>query len=96
VSAQHKVPTWTHLTEEALRTADDFLSADQLRTLTGASQNQLSAALFHLQKRRVVDAVSGPSGLFWFYRGEDTRLYQHEERTPEAHPRRRGAKRRDA
>ncbi len=86
--APAKQPTWTHLVEEALRTADDFLPAARLRELTGASVTQLSAALHHLQKFKVVDAVPAQGELFWFYLGQDTRHFVQEVRTPETKPRR--------
>jgi hypothetical protein len=87
-------PTWTHLTLEALRVADDFVSFDDLRAATGASPNQLSAALFHLQKRRCVEAIEGNGKLWWFATGEDTRSRVQELRTPEEPgSRRRGPRR---
>lgn len=86
--APAKQPTWTHLVEEALRVADDFLPTVRLRELTGANVHQLSAALHHLQKRKVIDAVSVQGGPYWFYLGQDTRTFSYEERTPETKPRR--------
>ena len=83
-----KRPTWTHLVTEALRTADDFLSMEALKAATGGNTGQVTAALFHLQKCRVVDSVGGPEGLFWFYRGEDIRSRELDERVPEDKPRR--------
>jgi hypothetical protein len=83
-----KRPTWTHLVEEALRVADDFLSTKGLVERTGGSTNQVHAALWHLQRHRVVDSVAGPEGLFWFLRGEDLREREVGERTPEDKPRR--------
>lgn len=81
-------PTWTHLVTEALRTADDFLSMQQLLKSSGGKANQISAALHHLQKCRVVDAVAGPEGtLHWFYRGEDLRTRELAERVPEENKR---------
>jgi len=82
-------PTWTHLVSEALRTADDFLSMQQLLESSGGKANQISAALYHLQKCRVVDAVAGPEGtLHWFYRGDDLRTRELAERVPEENKRR--------
>jgi hypothetical protein len=78
-----KRPTWTHLVEEALRTADDFVSMKALCEQTGGSPNQVSAALYSLQSYRVVDCVASPDGLHWFFRGEDSRCRSLEERTPE-------------
>jgi len=82
-----KRPTWTHLVEEHLRTADDFVSMKALCEATGGSPNQVSAALYSLQSYRVVDCVASPDGLHWFYRGEDQRCRSLEERTPEEQPR---------
>jgi hypothetical protein len=76
-------PTWTSKVERALRDADDFLSFAQLLELTGASPNQLGATLFHLQKRRVVEAVEGAGHLWWFLTGEDTRTSVVTERVSE-------------
>lgn len=78
-----KRPTWTHLVEEALRTADDFVSMKALCEQTKGSPNQVSAALYSLQSYRVVDCVASPEGLHWFFRGEDSRCRSLEERTPE-------------
>lgn len=88
MKAAPKQPTWTHLVEEALRVSDDFLPASRLRELTGANTCQVSAALHHLQKFKVVDAVPAHNELYWFYLGQDTRTVVHEERAPEAKPRR--------
>ena len=82
-----KRPTWTHLVEEALRTADDFLPTEALVKATGGNANQVRAALHHLQKYRVIDCVTSPEGLHWFFRGEDSRRRSLEERTPEEQPR---------
>lgn len=87
-AAQCKRPTWAYLVEEALRTADDFVSVPTLRALTGANANQLSAALHHLQKCKTVDAVVAQGGLYWFYAGGDTRCRHVEERAVEDKPRR--------
>jgi len=83
-----KRPTWTHLVTEALRTADDFLGMEALKAATQGNIGQVSAALHHLQKCKVVGSVEGPEGLFWFYRGEDTRSRELDERVPEDKPRR--------
>jgi len=82
-----KRPTWTHLVEESLRTADDFMSMKAICLATGGSPNQVSAALYSLQSYRVVDCVASPEGLHWFFRGEDSRCRSLEERTPEEKPR---------
>jgi len=85
-----KPPTWTHLVTEALKIADDFRSAQELMVLLGGNYGQISAALHHLQVCKVVDAVQGPGGLFWFYRGldEDLRVREVKERRIEKKPRR--------
>lgn len=79
----NKRPTWTHLTLEALRVADDFMSLEQLRAATGASMNQQTAALHHLQKVGAVEAVDAGGHPFWFFTGIDRRTFALEERTPE-------------
>jgi hypothetical protein len=86
--AKYKRPTWAYLVEEALRTADDFVSVSALRNTTGASANQLSATLHHLQKCKTVDAVVAQDSLYWFYTGDDTRCRHVEERAVEDKPRR--------
>jgi hypothetical protein len=76
-------PTWTSLTVDALKRADDFMTLQQLLGATGATSNQMTAALHHLKKFRVVDAMEN-DGVLWFYlTGEDTRARVTEERTPE-------------
>ena len=98
-----KVPTWTSQVEEALQRADDFLSARALTALVApqrpnwegkpapAAYHNVSSALWHLQKYKVVDCVKDAAGqLHWFYVGEahDARLFIREEITPEGRPRR--------
>lgn len=82
-----KRPTWTHLVEEVLRTADDFITMPLLAQAVGGTHSQVGAALHHLQKYHVIDCVTSPEGLHWFYRGEDTRVLVHEERVLEDKPR---------
>lgn len=94
-----KPPTWTHLVTQALKAADDFRSCKDLVESLGGTPNQISAALHHLQKCRVVEAVEGPNGLFWFFRGldGDPRCRELKERRVEDHPRRkRVIRRKDA
>lgn len=76
-------PTWTHLTAEALRAADDFMSTEQLLHAVGATLNQLTATLFHLQRATVVDAVEVNGKPYWFLTGNDRRSRVVEERRPE-------------
>lgn len=76
-------PTWTFKVEKALKEADDFMSFEQLRAVTGATHNQMTATLHHLKKSRVVDALEGDGRLWWFLTGEDKRTTKVEERTPE-------------
>ena len=91
-----KPPTWTHLVTQALKAADDFRSCRDLVQALGGTSNQISAALHHLQKCRVVEAVEGPAGLFWFFRGldGDPRCREVKERRVEDKPRRVRATRR--
>jgi hypothetical protein len=92
-----KKPTWTSLTVEAMRLADDFMSLEQLMVATGANGNQMRATLHWLQKAKVVDNVVSAGGLYWFLTGEDSRETTVDERTPEepGTRRRRGRKPRE-
>lgn len=78
-----KRPTWTRLTVDALKKADDFMSFTQLLAATGANANQMRATLHHLQARKVVDAVLVQDGPWWFLTGDDTRSFTTDERVPE-------------
>jgi hypothetical protein len=78
-----KRPTWTHLVLRALQERDDFMDQELLLAATGASKNQLSAALIHLKRFKAVDAVESEGRLWWCATGEDTRSKALEERTPE-------------
>lgn len=84
---QARIATWTSLTEDTLRIMDDFMSMQQLVQLTGGSSNQISAALYCLKRYLVVDCVIAEGELFWFLTGNDTRVRQVMERTPEDKPR---------
>lgn len=92
-----KPPTWTYLVTEALRAADDFRSCRDLAQTLGGTPNQISAALHWLQKCRIVDSVSSPEGLFWFFRGEDgdPRVREIAQRKVEEKPRRKRVVRKD-
>ena len=89
-------PTWTHLVLEALRTADDFMSFEQIAASTGASHNQLSATLHHLQNRKAVEAVEVNGKPWWFATGADTRTKTVDVRVPEEPGNRRRGPRRKA
>lgn len=78
-----KRPTWTHLTLEALRVFDDFMSFSQLMIITGANVNQMSATLHHLQKVRAVEAVEENGDVWFCVSGFDNRTKVVEERRPE-------------
>jgi hypothetical protein len=65
------------------------MTTRDLMEATGSNVNQVTAALFHLRKQRVVDVVVETDGTgWWFLTGEDRRTYTVEERTPEGKPRR--------
>lgn len=89
---KRKVPTCTFKILQALREADDFMSADMISAKTGCDRNQISASLHHLRTRaKVVDVVVNPDGRGWWFalpEDMDTRSIIHEERTPESRPRR--------
>lgn len=77
-------PTWTGLTYQALLTADDFMSLQQLLEVTKASVNQLTAALHSLKTYQAVDSVESGGRLYWFATPlTDKRSRQLEERRPE-------------
>ena len=79
-------PTWTALVFDALCAAGDFLSEGQLRAATGASVNQLSAALWALHHTYcAVDCAEGPGGeRHWFATPETARRTRRtDERRPD-------------
>lgn len=85
---KHKEPTAVSLVGEALRRADDFLTAQQLRIATGVCANRVSAALHHLQKHKAADATRLDGCLYWYATPEtDDRCRTVNERTPETKPR---------
>lgn len=93
-----KRPTWTCLVLRALESRpDNFMTAPQLRTATGANLNQMSAALIYLRKRHVVDCVVEPDGVAWWFATTqyDDRSRTVDERCPEepGHRRRKGVSR---
>jgi hypothetical protein len=76
-------PTWTSLTVEALRVADDFLNVQQLMAATGANGNQMRATVHFLKLRKVIDAME-TDGVLWFYlTGQDERTIAIEQRVQE-------------
>lgn len=83
-------PTWVCLVFNALVAADDFVPLGQLIAMTKGHQNQITAALHHLQEHKAVEAVVGANKrLYWFATPEsDTRSKRVDERTPEDRPRR--------
>lgn len=85
-----KEATCTTRVLEALRSRDDFTDSLLLRSLTGCSLNQISAACTHLRKYRVIDVVIEPDGRAWWFAlppESDARQYHVDERTPESAPR---------
>lgn len=90
-------PTTTHLVLNHLMKLDDFAGVPQLVTATERSANQVSAALYWLQKAGVVDSVMSQDRLWWFAtHGQDLRQTTHEVITAEpiVKPNRRGGRRR--
>lgn len=82
-------PTIVHKVWEALRLADDFVTAATLSANTGCSRTQVWASLCHLQNHRAADCVTAPGGLWWFATPDtDNRVTVIEERKPEDKPRR--------
>lgn len=81
--AADRKPTWTSLTVQALRIADDFMNFAQLMAATGADANRMAATIHHLKEHRVIAAMDN-DGVLWFYlTGEDTRTTTLGERVPE-------------
>ena len=79
-----RAPTWTSKTVDALRRADDFLNMEQLLAATGATGDQMRAALHHLKVRAgAVDCLEAEGHLWWFLTGEDRRSKTVDERVPE-------------
>jgi hypothetical protein len=89
-------PSKTLLVLQALKQADDFVTAKQLGELlaTKVNGNQLSAALFHLKNRHAVDCMESDGKLWWFTTPEtDDRTKTVDERVVEDKPRRKRAAR---
>lgn len=84
-----KVPAITFLVQEALRVADEFLTLEELCFTIKRSPNQVSAALYHLCKFKVVEAVSQDDELYYYLTGEDNRSRYLELRSKEEHSRNR-------
>jgi len=77
-------PTWTSRVEEALRTADDFMSFADLVQATGCTYNRLAAALHHLRRYRAIDSIESGGRLYWSTTPDtDTRCRHVEMRRPE-------------
>lgn len=92
----NKKPTWTYLVLKALESKpDNFMTAPQLRVMTGANLNQMSAALIYLRKRHVVDCVVEPDGVAWWFATTqyDDRQRTVDERCPEEPGHRKSRKR---
>lgn len=84
-----KEPTSTSIVEETLRTLDDFVTAPQLRDLTGLDTCHLSASLCHLRKYSAADCIDADGQLYWYATPDtDVRTKVLLERTPESKPRR--------
>lgn len=88
-------PTWTSLTLDALRRADDFLTREALRAATGANPDQLAAALHHLKERAgAVDVLEQGGVPYYYLTGDDCRARTVDERArePKGNRRRRAAR----
>lgn len=88
-------PTWVSRVEDALRTADDFLSLTEVMARSGATHNRATAALHSLRGYRAVDSVESGGRLYWFATpGDDARCRHVATRRPEEPgTRRRGLRR---
>lgn len=92
-----KETSTTTLVLDALRQADDFMDRRMLMAATGRSDNQVSAALFHLRKVKVVDVVVNPDGQGWWFAlppDGDTRIRVIDEHVPHGRRNRRKGERR--
>ena len=93
-----KRTSFTCLTFEALKEADDFLTLHQLNQRLGIGTCRVSAALHHLYKRKAVSCLSENGTLWWYATPEtDDRTRSYDEvsetqvrrkRKPAPHPRR--------
>lgn len=84
-----KAPAITFLVQEALRVADEFLTFEEIRYTTQCTPNQVSAALYHLCKFKVVEALPQEEEVYYFLTGEDNRHRYLELRAKEEQPRNR-------
>jgi hypothetical protein len=76
-------PTWTHVILEAMKTLDDFMTAEQIGQLTGANNSQVSATLHHFKNNGVAECLESDGKLWWYLTGEDKRTKTVDERVPE-------------
>lgn len=83
-----KIPTRVSLVEDALKKADDFLTATQVAHIAGVKYDQANVALHHLQRYQAC-GVLVVDGVLWWYASPstDTRSKVLDLRTPEDGPR---------
>ncbi|MDX2059948.1 MAG: hypothetical protein SFV24_19215 [Gemmatimonadales bacterium] len=55
---------------DTLTRADDFMTAKQLREVTGEAAHRVSAALHHLKVVKAIDSMES-DGVLWFYATPD-------------------------
>lgn len=90
-----KEETTTTRVLRVLRAADEFLTLEQLITITTRTRNQVWAAVVHLRARHAIDVIAqlerGHAVSYWYALPphEDTRSKIIEERAPEARSRKR-------
>lgn len=85
---KHKEPTATSVVEEAMRSADDFITAQELVRVTKLDYSHVSAALCHFRKYSAAECLTEGAKLWWYLTpGTDKRSHKHLERTPEPRPR---------
>jgi hypothetical protein len=85
---KHKEPTCVRRVEDALREADDFLTASLLAERTGLDGNHVNACVWHLAKYKAIEGLRVDDTLWWFLTPEtDQRIRKVAERTPEGQPR---------
>ena len=81
---KRKEPTCTSVVLEYLVKLNDFATRQDIAKQTGFTDNQVSAALSHLNNRKAVDFAYSNHVIHWFATPEtDNRTKQVRERTPE-------------
>lgn len=89
VGMRPKRTTITSVVESVMSELDEPVVVSDLVYLTGASINNITAALCHFREYGVVDAIDVGSQRWWYLTGVDNRIRTMETRAEELVPRRR-------